>query len=140
VLDKERILAKIDELDGYLKEIAEVLPESFKDYKRTEKKRSCERLLQLGIECLIDIAKLFVKGLRLGIPSEENDLFKKLSEAKVLSASSAEALRSMRGFRNVLIHEYANVDDRIVFKYVKENIGDFDKIKKEFLEFLKNEK
>jgi len=78
-------------------------------------------------------------GLRLGIPSEENDLFKKLSEAKVLSASSAEALRSMRGFRNVLIHEYANVDDRIVFKYVKENIGDFDKIKKEFLDFLKKD-
>jgi len=137
MLDRERILSKSDELDGYLRELAEVSPANLEEYKKVEKKRSCERLLQLIIECLIDTAKLFVKGLRLGIPSEENDLFKKLSDAKVLSASSAAVLQNMKGFRNILIHEYADVDDGIVFKYIRENTGDFDKIRREFLEFLK---
>ena len=137
MLDKERILAKIDELDGYLREITEVLPGSFKEYKKTEKKRSCERLLQLEIECLIDLAKLFVKGLRLGVPSEENDLFKKLYDAKILSESALTVLRNMRGFRNILIHDYADVNDEIVFKYAKEKFGDFDNIRREFIGFLK---
>jgi len=137
MLDRERILSKSDELDGYLRELAEVFPANLEEYKKVEKKRSCERLLQLIIECLIDTAKLFVKGLRLGIPSEENDLFKKLLEKQVLSASSASTLQNMRGFRNILIHDYADVDDGIVFKYMKENTGDFVKIKREFLDFLK---
>jgi len=140
MLDRERILAKSGELERYLKELDEVFPANIEEYKKIEKKRSCERILQLIIECLIDIAKIFVKNLRLGIPSGENDLLKKLSEAKVLSASSAAALQSMRGFRNILIHDYADVDDALVFKYVMENSGDFDKIRREFLEFLKNGK
>jgi uncharacterized protein YutE (UPF0331/DUF86 family) len=69
------VLAKIDELGGYLKELEEVKPASREEYKKIEKKRSCERLLQLSIECMIDICALMVTGLRLGLPSEEDDLF-----------------------------------------------------------------
>ena len=50
MLDKERILAKIDDMNAYLNELRQVVTESFSDYQRIEKKRSCERLLQLCIE------------------------------------------------------------------------------------------
>ena len=69
MLDKERLLAKIDELEGYLGELEQVKPTSFEEYRKVEKKRSCERLLQLSIECMIDICALVVTGLRLGLPS-----------------------------------------------------------------------
>lgn len=69
MLDKERILGKIDELDTYLNELSQIAPADFKEYQRIEKKRGCERLLQLSIECAVDICKLFVSGLRLGLPS-----------------------------------------------------------------------
>lgn len=52
MLDRERILAKIDVLDGYLKELREILPASFGEYKKIEKRRACERLLQVSIECI----------------------------------------------------------------------------------------
>jgi len=55
LLDRERLLAKIDALDGYLKEIREILPVDFEEYQRIEKRRACERLLQVSIECIIDI-------------------------------------------------------------------------------------
>lgn len=86
MLDRDRILAKVDELDGYLEELRQVTPESFDAYRTIEKKRSCERLLQMAIGCVIDICGLFVTGLRLGLPGEEDDLFRKLEEASVLSA------------------------------------------------------
>ena len=55
MLDRERVLAKIDALDGYLQEIHEILPSSFEEFQRIEKRRACERLLQVSIECVIDL-------------------------------------------------------------------------------------
>jgi uncharacterized protein YutE (UPF0331/DUF86 family) len=137
VLDRERILSKIDELDSYIKEIKQISPSNFNEYQDIKVKRSCERLLQLGIECIIDICKLFVSGLRLGLPSEENDLFNKMLKENILTAEMVSILKGMRGFRNILVHEYAAVDDELVFEAIRERLDDFKKFKKEVLNFLK---
>lgn len=44
MIDRERVLAKLDELDGYLTELRSIAPE-----QRVEKKRACERLLQASV-------------------------------------------------------------------------------------------
>ena len=46
MLDRERILGKVDELDTYLNELTQIIPMNFAEYQVIEKKRSCERLLQ----------------------------------------------------------------------------------------------
>lgn len=137
MLDKDRILAKIDEFDGYLKELDQVVPANFEEYKRIEKKRSCERLLQLCIECLLDISSMFVSGLRLGLPSEENDLFNKMKKKGLISEDIARLLKQMRGVRNILIHEYAIIDNKIIYDILKTQLKDFDRIRKEFIDGLK---
>ena len=58
MLDRERLLGKMEDLEGYLKELREILPASFEEYKKIEKRRACERLLQVSIECVIDISRL----------------------------------------------------------------------------------
>jgi uncharacterized protein YutE (UPF0331/DUF86 family) len=138
MVDEQRVLTKIDELDSYLEELRAVAPENFKEYERIEKKRSCERLLQLCIECVIDICKVLVSGMRLGLPSDENDLFLKLHRGGVVSRTMWGVLRRMRGFRNILVHEYTSVDDELVFKYVKTRQGDFEDFKKSVLKALKS--
>jgi uncharacterized protein YutE (UPF0331/DUF86 family) len=129
VLDKERIMSKVAELDSFLGELKQVSPATFDQYQAVEKKRSCERLLQLCIECIIDVCKMLVSGLKLGLPSDENDLFNKLRAKRIISKQMAKTLREMRGFRNILIHEYAAVDDELVYSYVKTNIKDFEEFK-----------
>lgn len=173
MLDKKRILTKIDELDSYLNEISQIIPANFSEYQQIEKKRTCERLLQLGVECTIDICRLFVSGLRLGLPSEENDLFAKLKKKGIISKDMASLLKEMRGFRNILIHpvrqhqnipvsqsqsinkkvefqqsikklgasngvhEYATVNDELVYEALQTRLADFKRFKKEILEALK---
>ena len=137
MLDKERILAKIDELDVYLNELVQIIPADFEEYQQIEKKRSCERLLQLCVECVIDICKLFVSGLRLGLPSEENDLFDKMVKKEILPKQMNSLLKEMRGFRNILVHEYAATDDELVFKTIKTKLDDFESFKREILDALK---
>jgi uncharacterized protein YutE (UPF0331/DUF86 family) len=136
MLDEDRILAKIDELNSYLDELKQIAPSRYDDYLRIEKKRSCERLLQLCIECVIDICKLIVVQLRLGLPSEENDLFTKLEKKGLLSYQMAEVVRQMRGFRNIFSHEYAAIDDELVYTYVNSRLEDFERFKKEILTVL----
>jgi len=136
-LDRERVLSKIDELDSYLSELDQILPQSYEEYQQVEKKRACERLLQISIEVVIDICNLLVSGLRLGLPAEENDLFVKLTRAGVLSEEMGEKLRKMKGFRNILVHEYADVDDMLVYNVLTTELADFELFKKEVLKFLK---
>ena len=138
MVDRERILGKIALLENYLGELKTVVPISFKEYQRVEKKRSCERLLQLSIEVLIDICKLIVAGKKLGIPAEENDLFNKLEAHKLLPMDVISKLQDMRAFRNILVHEYATVDDEIVYEKAKKRLKDFEEIKQALLKAVKN--
>ena len=136
-LDRERILAKVDQLDGYIAELKEIAPKSFAEYQKVEKKRACERLLQVSIEVIIDICNLLVSGLRLGLPAEEDDLFRKLVEAGIMTKEMGETLREIKGFRNILVHQYAQVDDRIVYEAVNTKLGDFALFKQEALAYLR---
>lgn len=137
LVDRERVLSRIDELDGYLKELDIIMPTDFRAYKVIEKKRSCERLLQIAIEAIINICALMVTGLRLGIPSEEDDIFDKLEQSKIITPAMKETLKRMKGFRNILVHEYGHIDDDLVYGILKNNIKDFRAFKKEILDALK---
>lgn len=136
-VDRNRILSRLDELEGYLGELRSVAPGRIAEYRRVEKRRSCERLLQASVEAAIDVCALLVSGLRLGLPAEENDLFDKLAGRGVLSSPMADLLRRMRGLRNILVHEYGRVDDAIIFDAVRHRLGDFDAFRREILAFLR---
>jgi uncharacterized protein YutE (UPF0331/DUF86 family) len=125
ILDRGRLLARIAELDGYLNELHQIVPATFADYQRIEKRRACERLLQIAVEAVIDICGLLVTGLRLGLPGEEDDVFDKLERAGVMPAPMMERLRKMKGLRNLLVHGYGRIDDRIVFELLQTRLDDF---------------
>lgn len=137
MLDRERILGKIDQLEGYLGELSTIVPRDFAAYQKVEKRRACERLLQVSIEAVIDVCHLLVTGLRLGIPAEEDDLFEKLEAAGIISPQTKETLKEMKGFRNILVHEYARIDDRMVYEVARSKSGDFKAFKEEILHYLK---
>jgi uncharacterized protein YutE (UPF0331/DUF86 family) len=128
----------VDQLQGYLRELRTIVPPTFDAYRGIEKRRACERLLQLAIEAATDICGLLVAGLRLGLPAEERDAFEKLREAGVLSPAITETLKRMRGFRNILVHEYTRVDDRIVYDVASARLGEFDAFIGEVLHYIRH--
>jgi len=60
--------------------------------------------------------------MRLGLPGEENDLLDKLHRAGVISERMRNKLRKMKRLRNILVHEYARVDDRLVYVMLRERL------------------
>ncbi len=137
MVDRDRILTRLDELDGYLRDLRAIAPSRFGDYLAVEKRRACERLLQISIEGVIDVCALLVTGLRLGVPAEEDDLFEKLARREVLSPPMVATVRRMKGLRNLRVHEYGRIDDQIIFETIRDRLADFDVFKGEILGFLR---
>jgi uncharacterized protein YutE (UPF0331/DUF86 family) len=137
MLDRDRIITKIDELEGYLKELRNIIPEGYNEYLLSiEKRRACERLLQISVECVIDICGLLVSGLRLGLPAEESEIFEKLFLNNIVSAEMKDILKSMKGFRNILVHDYAKLDNALIYEIATTRLIDFERFVKDISKVL----
>ena len=75
-------------------------------------------------EASIDGAMHLVRRRRLGLPQESRDAFRMLEEAGVLDSRLSEPLRRMVGFRNIAVHNYAELDLTIVRSIVEKNLPD----------------
>lgn len=137
MVDRERLLAKLDELDGYLRELRAIAPVSIEAFRQIEKRRACARLLQISIEAVVDTCHRLVSGLRLGLPAEEDDLFVRLDRAEMLSPGMAQILRRMKGFRNIQAHEYGRLDEQIVYEMATARLEDFEAFRQEVLGALR---
>lgn len=140
MLKRDRVLAKLDELNGYLQELRQIAPADFNSFVgNIEKKRACERLLQISVEAALDVCGLLVSGLQLGLPADENDILERLDRADLLAPSMTATLRRMRGFRNILVHEYGRIDDRIVFAMIANGPQDFRLFTEAVLRILRDQ-
>jgi len=129
-----RINDKTEEIEKYLQELSEIVPESFEEYKKNmEKKRACERYIEIIIEAAVDLAFLVIKQKGWRIPKEDSGAFYILSENNIISLGLAKKLDDAKGMRNILAHEYGEVDDEKVFEAVKNELV---KDVREFLELL----
>ncbi len=123
----------MDELERYLRELEEYLPEDEEDYlKSGMRKRACERAFQVACENLLDICDLIISDEGFGIPVDSKDTVRRLAEHAVIPKSLANRLEELIGFRNLLVHPYGRVDDSRAYNYLHEESRDFY----EFLEAI----
>jgi uncharacterized protein YutE (UPF0331/DUF86 family) len=118
-----RINDKINELEEYLQEFSEILPENFEEYKNSfEKRAACERYFEKIIEAVIDLSFIFIKENNLNSPEDEEGVFRVLFNEEVISERLSEKLKDAKGMRNFIIHQYEKIDDEIVFEAIKEEL------------------
>lgn len=84
-----------------------------------------ERGLQLCIQNALDIATHLSAAAGLDAPDYATAI-DRLAELSVLPAAFAERLRSIAGFRNVLVHGYLQVDLGILERVLHERLGDLE--------------
>jgi uncharacterized protein YutE (UPF0331/DUF86 family) len=97
-----------------------------------------ERNLHVAIEACIDIGKVIISSLSLREPIDNKDVFKVLSENRIIRHESLAFLLPMAGTRNVLVHGYDKIDATIIFGILKKHLEDFytylAEIKKNYLD------
>jgi uncharacterized protein YutE (UPF0331/DUF86 family) len=84
-----------------------------------------ERGLQVAAEALFDAGAHILSAEFHDTADEYRDIPRKLAEHDVLSSDTAARLKGLAGFRNVLVHEYADIDvDRL--RAGVERLGDIE--------------
>jgi uncharacterized protein YutE (UPF0331/DUF86 family) len=71
-------------------------------------------LMIAAVEASIDVAQHLCSTEGWGPPRDNGDAMILLGEHTVVTPLIAESMRQAVGFRNVLVHEYVEVDDGIV--------------------------
>lgn len=138
MLDSEGVQKRLDKLDEYshiLRELQAADREQFvSDYRLYG---LAERYLHLSIECLLDICNMLVSGLGLRKPERYQEAVNILAEAEVLSPGLGHRLAGVAGFRNILVHEYLDIDRGLVYQSLQESLGDLEAFAQEVIRFLR---
>jgi len=103
------------------------------DFTKVE---SAKHLLQVSIECCLDIAHHVVADEGFRTPKDSYDACVVLNEQGILPDDFMPALRQMVSFRNRVVHLYWDVDDTTVYDIVQHNLGDFEAFARHILKYL----
>ena len=91
---------------------------------------NAERYLQLAIQAVLDVSNHIVADLDVTLPEDNKELFELLAKRKIIPAGLARQLGPMVGFRNLLVHEYMEIDRHRVYATLKNDLGDFERFMK----------
>jgi uncharacterized protein YutE (UPF0331/DUF86 family) len=140
MVDPDTLASVLGNLRGSLQKLA-VLAELSEaeftgDFTKVE---SAKHLLQVSIECCLDIAHHVVAQDGYRTPANYYDTFVVLSENGILPDAFLPTLRQMVSFRNRVVHLYWEVDDAMVYQIVRENLGVFETYIGHILDYAKQE-
>lgn len=137
MINKEVIRKRLNQLDEYLDILDELKKYSFDKFIETpEYYGSAERFLHLAIECTNDIGSHIIADESLGMVDSYSDIPIILSDKGIIELEMREKWIRMIGFRNILVHEYLEIDRKIVYQVLQEDLADFQALKRVFADYL----
>lgn len=80
--------------------------------------------LQRAAEQAIDLANHVIRKEKLGLPKESKESFEILATAKVIPQELADKLKGMVGFRNIMVHQYQEMDLKIMVDVIEHRLDD----------------
>lgn len=83
--------------------------------------------LLTAMEDALSVANHVIAAEGYRAPTDYADAFRSMSEAGALASDLAARLEQMAGFRNLLVHEYAKIDDRRVHAFLRGDLDDLDR-------------
>lgn len=102
---------------------------SLDQYRNSWKDRdAAERNLQKIIEAFIDVGKMIIAEKRFREPGNNREVFLILAEKKIFSSEFMTLVDKMIGMRNIIVHGYDRINDKIVYGVLKRNLKDIKKL------------
>ena len=133
----EKVASILNNLRGYREKLEKLAAfsegEFLHDFTKVE---SAKHLLQVSIETCLDIAHHIVAEGGYRNPEDSYDSFVVLNEEKILPDDFMPTLREMVSFRNRVVHLYWDVDDKVVYRIVQNNLADIDRFASLIADYL----
>ena len=131
------ITSILKNLNAYLQKLTKLAAysqsEFLLDFTKVE---STKHLLQVSVQCCLDIAHYIIASENYRLPQDSYDALVVLQEQGILPDSFMPTLRQMVSFRNRVVHLYWEVDEAIVYEILQNNLGDFTTFVNYILDFV----
>lgn len=133
-VDTRVIAMRLQKLDGYLRALRQMRDVLLDEYLDDDNIQAIvERRLQLAIQVCMDIANYLIGQLGLSAPDEQENVFLVLGREGVISSDLAKRMVGMVRFRNILVHDYLEIDSKIVYRNLAEGLDDFDEFAQQII-------
>jgi uncharacterized protein YutE (UPF0331/DUF86 family) len=135
MVDREVIKNKLIHLEEYINDL-----DAYHDLTLEELKndkvlfRYLERTLHLAVEAVLDIGGHIISDERLGSPSFNSEIIEILAENNIIKENVDDYIE-MAKFRNIIVHDYADIDPEILLKIVQEKTDDLKAIFKWYRDY-----
>ena len=125
MVDREIYSRRLDALDTYLARARRLGEIDEAEFVATPSIHDlAERYLHLAAEAVLDLANHWIAERGLRTPETNRDTFTVIEEAGEIDAALAQRLRGWAGFRDILVHQYANIDHRVAYQSIRGDLGD----------------
>lgn len=136
-MDPKVIEARLKKLDGYCSSLLRFESLPLAEYSQSDDIQTIvERKLQLCIQACIDIANYLISRERLQIPDEEGNIFVVLEGEGIIGKELAQRMKGIVNFRNILVHEYLEIDNELVHRNLTQNLQDFNEFAQAIIRHL----
>lgn len=134
---KDRVNLRLKKLLQYVNKLSKYQGVTSEELSNDSDKRDIiERNLHLACEIVIDVANILNSEFKLPPASDNKLSIITLGEAGILEKKYAEELSGLAPFRNVLVHDYLEIDYEIVVDVLNNKLDDFEKFAKIIAGFL----
>ncbi len=135
---RDEILSKLEMLKGYVELLKGYQSRTLDQVKADPTLRGAiERYLAVALECTLDVGEMIISLEGLRKPGAYREVIEVLGEKNIISEDFVKRFTPAAGFRNILVHMYAEVDVEKVYKFLQESLGDFDEFAKCVANYLK---
>jgi uncharacterized protein YutE (UPF0331/DUF86 family) len=137
MIDSDLVRRKLSRLNMYLDKLKPIADDTFNEYMSDfYKKTSAERLIQLIVECASDINSHVVLESGQRPPEDYTSSFIRAAEAGLINHELANKLKGSGGMRNIIVHEYLDIDDRKIYEVLPIAISDYKEYIRQVDDFL----
>lgn len=121
MIDEEKIQGKIDIIDRNLQQLQDFDTDRLDEF--WDQQAVKYSLLEVTEAC-IDIANHIISAEGYRRPEDYGEYFNVLEEEDVIDSELAEQLEAMAGFRNILVHRYADIENERLATVIEERLDD----------------
>ena len=89
--------------------------------------------IERACQAAIDMATHVIRLKNLGVPQSHRDAFQKLEQNQIISNELSMRMKAMVGFRNIAVHDYGNLNIKVVQNIVQNHLNDFHDFSKTIL-------
>ncbi|MBD1906745.1 DUF86 domain-containing protein [Funiculus sociatus GB2-A5] len=125
-IDSELVLVRLRLLVNYRNTLEEFRSVSLDEYLSDFRQQLIvERLLQLMAEAATDINKNLLVQLHNISPATSINPFLEAGRQGIITPELAAELAQAAGMRNILVHQYKEIDSRIVFTAIQKALAQY---------------